>query len=358
MDVDIKEILKEKAKVIDKVIEKYVPREYDEDSIIFALGPASYKYNIEAPNKFLAEPAWNFFDRGGKRWRPALFLLVAEALGGDPEKYIDLVVFPELLHNGSLIIDDIEDMSEERRGQPVIHKLFGIDIAINAGNVMYYLALLPLLRNKNKFDDKTLLRIYELYAQEMVKIHFGQGTDIAWHNGLANANDIFEDEYLEMCANKTGCIARLSAETAAIVAGRDDDEIKTIGKFTETIGVAFQIQDDILNVVGEKFAKGKGGLGEDITEGKRSLMIIHTLKNASREDRERLLEILDMHTTDQRLRDEAIEMMKKYGSIEYSKKKAKKVVQEAWIDIEKLLPESSAKKKLKAFAYYLIERDI
>lgn len=358
MDVDIKEILKEKAKVIDKVIEKYVPREYDYNSINFALGPASYKYNLEAPNKFLAEPVWDLFDRGGKRWRPVLFLLVAEALGGDPEKYIDLVVFPEVIHNGTLIIDDIEDMSDERRGEPTLHKIYGIDISINAGNTLYYLALLPLLRNKDKFDEDILLKIYETYIQEMIRIGFGQGTDIAWHNGLANANDISEDEYLEMCSNKTGCIARLSAKIAAIISRRDDDEIQTIGKFTETIGVAFQIQDDILNVSGEKFAKGKGGLGEDITEGKRSLMVIHTLKNANKEDRERLLNILKMHTTDQKIRDEAITIMKKHGSIEYSKKRARKMVQDSWAEIEELLPESSAKKKLKAFAYYLIERDI
>jgi len=356
--IDIKEILKEKTPIIDKAIEKYIPRKYDKNSIIFNLGPPSYKHNIEAPTKFLSEPVWDFFDRGGKRWRPVLFLLVAEALGADPEKYIDLAIYPELLHNGSIIIDDIEDMSEERRGKPVLHKLFGEDIAINAGNALYFMALLPLLKNKEKFDEKTLLRIYELHSQEMIKIHFGQGTDISWHRGLANADEISEEEYLEMCSNKTGCIARLAAKTAAIIAGENDEEVKTIGKFAETIGVAFQIQDDVLNVSGKEFAKGKGGLGEDITEGKRSLIVIHTLKNANGEDRKRFLEILNMHTTDQKLRNEAIEIMKKYSSIEYAKQKAKKMVQEAWDNIRNLLPESEAKKKLRAFADYLTEREI
>lgn len=358
MVIDVKKMLEEKKPIIDKTIEKFIPREYDKNSLIFTLGPPSYEYNIEAINKAISEPVWNFLDRGGKRWRPVLFLLLAEALGINPEKFLDLVLLPELLHNGSIIIDDIEDRSEERRKKPALHKIFGEDIAINAGNSLYYLALLSILKNKDKFDQKTLLRLYDLYSREMMRIHFGQATDIAWHKGLANADNLSEGEYLEMCSNKTGCIARLSAKAAAILAERDDKEVEKIGKFTETIGIAFQIQDDILNLSGEEFAKGKGGLGEDITEGKRSLPIIHTLQKASPEDRKRLIEILNMHTNDQNLRNEAIEIIKKYGSIEYSKEKARSMVKEAWDGMEKILPESDAKEKLKAFAYYLIERKI
>lgn len=358
MAVDIKKILEEKAVVINKSIEEYIPRKFDEKSINFIWGPASYKYNIKAPTKFLSEPLWNLLDRGGKRWRPVLFLLISEALNVDSEKYLDLVIFPELIHNGSLIIDDIEDMSEERRGKPAIHKIFGLDVSVNVGNILYYLGLLPILRDKDKFDEKTRIKLYDLYIEEMLKIGFGQGTDIVWHKGMADADDITDDEYLEMCSNKTGCIARLAGKSAAIIGDRSEEEIKKIGKFTESIGIAFQIQDDILNLSGKKFAEKKGGLGEDITEGKRSLIVIHTLNNASKEDRERLLEILSMHTTDQKLRNEAIEIMKKYGSIEYSKKKAREIVKESWEKVEKILPDSEAKEKIKAFAYYLIERDI
>jgi geranylgeranyl pyrophosphate synthase len=358
MVIDIEKLLEEKSAIINKVIEKFIPRKYDLNSLIFTLGSPSYKYNIEAPTKAISEPVWDFLDRGGKRWRPVLFLLAAEALGLEPEKYLDFVLFPELLHEGSIIIDDIEDMSEERRGKPTLHKIFGEDIAINAGNSLYYLSLLPILKNKDKFDQKTLLRIYDMYSREMIKIHFGQATDIAWHKGLANADNITEEEYLEMCSNKTGCIARLAAKTAAIIAGKDDKEVEKIGKFTETVGIAFQIQDDILNIVGEEFTARKGGAGEDITEGKRSLLVIHTLQKANGNDRKRLLEILKMHTFDQKLRDEAIAIMKKYGSVDYSKEKARNMVKEAWDGINKILPESDAKEKLKAFAYYLIERKI
>jgi geranylgeranyl pyrophosphate synthase len=192
MVINIEKLLEEKSAIINKTIEKFVPRKYDLNYMIFTLGPPSYKYNEEAATKAISEPVWDFLDRGGKRWRPVLFLLVSEALGLDPEKFLDLVLFPELIHNGTIIIDDIEDMSRERRGKPALHLMFGEDIAINAGNALYFLALLPLLKNKEKFDQKTLLRLYEVYTKEMTRVSFGQATDIAWHKGLSNADNVTE----------------------------------------------------------------------------------------------------------------------------------------------------------------------
>jgi len=358
MVVDIKNFLAEKKPIIDKVVEKFVNRNITEDSLNFMCGLPSYEYNTEAIQKAIADPIWDFLDRGGKRWRPTLFLLLLDAFGFKSEDYYDFVVLPELVHNGTIMVDDIEDMSEERRGKPCTHKIFGIDIAINAGYAMAYIPLLSLLKNKGKLDSKTLIRMYEIYSEELIKVHFGQAMDIAWHNGMANADDLTEKEYMQMCAFKTGTLARLSAKIAGVLAKRSNEEVKALGKFAETIGIAFQIQDDILNLSGEEFAKGKGGLGEDITEGKRSLLIIHTLQKANSEDRKRLIEILDMHTVDQKLRNEAITIMKKYGSIEYAKEKARNMVKDAWRDVDKILPKSEAKEKLKAFADYLVDRKI
>lgn len=360
MSVNIEKILKEKSKEVDAIIEKYIPRKYTKEFLDFTFGRPKYRYNIDAVNKTISDPVWDFLDRGGKRWRPVLFLLVTEALGGNVKKVSDFVIIPELIHNGTIIVDDLEDNSEERRGKPALHRIFGNDIAINAGNLLYYLPLLPIVKNNNRFSSETLLKVYNTYVQEMMNLSLGQATDIAWHKGMANADNISEEEYFQMCANKTGCIARLSVEIAAILAQADENTVERLGKFAESIGVAFQIQDDILNLVGEEFTKKgwKGGAGEDITEGKRTLLVIHTLKKANDRDKKRLLEILNMHTTDQKMRNETIEIIKKYGSIEYAKEKAKAMVKEAWDGIEKILPESDAKEKLKAFAYYLIERKI
>jgi geranylgeranyl pyrophosphate synthase len=356
--MEIEKLLEEKAPLINRAIEKYIPRVFSEKDVIFKINPPRYSHNLEAINKAVAEPIWEFLDRGGKRWRPTLFLLICEALGKNPEDFLDYAIIPEVVHNGTLIIDDIEDSSELRRGKPCTYKIYGLDVAVNAGNTMYYLPLLPLMENRGKIGAEKLSRLYEIYVQEMINLSLGQAMDIAWHRGLANADMIEEKDYLQMCAYKTGTLARMAAKMAAVLADADYELVEKLGRFAENIGIAFQIQDDILDLVGEEFAERKGGRGQDITEGKRTLMVVHTLKVASPEDRARLIEILKMHTSDQRLRDEAIAIMRKYGSIEYAKRLARKIVEESWEQVKELLPESEAKEKLNTFARFLIERKI
>jgi geranylgeranyl pyrophosphate synthase len=356
--LNIEKLLEEKASVINKIIEKYIPRKMSKKAVIFQLSPPRYAYNLETLNKAIAEPIWEFLDRGGKRWRPFLFLLVCEALGKNPEDFMEFAIIPEVIHNGTLIIDDIEDSSDYRRGKPCTYKIYGLDIAINAGNAMYYLPLLPLLKNKEKISPKKLCEIYEVYVQEMINLSLGQAMDIAWHQGLANADEISEENYLQMCAYKTGTLARMAAKLAAVLADATREQAERIGYFAESIGIAFQMQDDILDLTGEEFAEKKGGRGKDITEGKRTLMVIHTLRTAEYEDKKRLIEILNMHTSDQKLLDEAIAIIQKYGSIEYAKRFAAKIIEESWNEAEKVLPPSEAKEKLKAFAEFLIKRKI
>jgi geranylgeranyl pyrophosphate synthase len=316
-----------------------------------------YSYNLEPLNKAVAEPIWDMLDRGGKRWRPALFLLICEALGKDSDCCLDFSIIPEVIHNGTLIIDDIEDSSKLRRGKPCTYKIFQIDIAVNAGNAMYYLPLLPLMAQKAKLTPEMQRDIYEVYVQEMINLSMGQAMDIAWHRGIANADKLGEEDYLQMCAYKTGTLARMAAKIAAVLAGANKPLVEKLGRFAESIGVAFQMQDDILDITGVEFAKKKGGVGQDITEGKRSLMVIYTLKKANSADKKRLIEILNMHTSDQALRDEAIALMQKYNAVEHVKHTAERIVEESWSEAEKLLPTPEAKEKLKQFAEFLIKRN-
>jgi geranylgeranyl pyrophosphate synthase len=352
----MEEFLKGKAPAIDKAIEKYIPRVFQEHAALFKLNTPRYACNTEAVNKTISDPIWEFLDRGGKRWRPALFLLICEALGKKSEDLVDFAIIPEVIHNGTLMIDDIEDSSELRRGKPCTYKIYGLDIAINAGNAMYYLPLLPLIENKQKLPSEKLRRLYDIYVLEMINLTLGQAMDIAWHRGLANADRLEEKDYLQMCAYKTGTLARMAAKMAAVLADAEDKLIERLGVFTESVGIAFQMQDDILDLTSKSFGGKKGGYGKDITEGKRSLIIIHTVKVAAAKDRERLIEILNMHTQDQKLIDEAIGIVEKYGSIDYVKKFAGKMVEESWKEVEQLLPASDAKEKLNAFAKFLIER--
>jgi geranylgeranyl pyrophosphate synthase len=350
--------LEENALKTNKRIEKYVPRVFSKNALLLNLIKPRYALNLEPLNKAIADPIWEFLDRGGKRWRPTLFLLICEALGKDPEDLIDFSIIPELIHNGTLMVDDIEDASEYRRGKPCTYKIFGLDIAINAGNAMYYLPLLSLIENRKEIEPARLARIYAIYTEEMIKISLGQAMDIAWHRGLANADKTTEKDYMQMCAYKTGTLARMSAKLAAVLSGADEKLTEKLGIFAESLGIAFQMKDDVLDLTSSKFTEKKGGRGQDITEGKRSLLVIRAIRVSNAKDKKRLIEILNMHTTDEKLKDEAIAIMQKYDSIDYAKRFAEEIVEKSWKETDILLPDSKAKERLKAFAEYLIERKI
>ncbi|MBS7639524.1 MAG: polyprenyl synthetase family protein [Candidatus Bathyarchaeia archaeon] len=354
----VESILEERARQINAHIEKYIPRKFTEESLLFKIIRPRYRLDFEALNRAVSEPLWEFLDRGGKRWRPTLFLLVYEALGGENADALDLAIIPEVIHNGTLIADDIEDSSEMRRGKPCTYKIFGVDIAINLSQAMYFLPMIVLSEKGDRIPADRARRIYEIYVQEMINLSLGQAIDIAWHRGLVRAEDLTEEHYLQMCAYKTGTLARMAAKMAAALAGANDDVIEKMGRFAESLGIAFQIQDDILDIVGEEFAKGKGGIGMDITEGKLTLMVIYTLQRASQDDRNELLRILSMHTRDEDLKMRAIGIMKKYGAVEYAKEVASKLVEESWSIIDPILPTSEAKEKIKMLAEYLIQRKI
>lgn len=356
--MNVEKFLEEKAPLIDKAIEKYIPRKFTENSIIFQVSPPMYSYNLEPLNKAIANPIWDMLDRGGKRWRPALFLMICEALGKNPEYWVDFSIIPEVVHNGTLVIDDIEDSSEMRRGKSCLYKIFGLDLSVNVGTTMFYISLLPLMEKKVDLPSEILTSIYKIYAQEMINLSMGQAMDITWHRGIANADNLGEEDYLQMCAYKTGTLARMAAKIAAVLSGGNQDLVEKLGRFAESIGVAFQIQDDILDLTGKEFAKKKGGVGQDITEGKRTLIVVYALKKANSKDNKRLIEILNMHTSDQTLRDEAISILQKYNAIEQVKQTAERIVKESWAEVERLLPTPQGKEKLKEFAEFLIQRNI
>ncbi|MFH1521902.1 MAG: polyprenyl synthetase family protein, partial [archaeon] len=312
----------------------------------------SFEYDEKACTEAISNPVWNLLERGGKRWRPLLMKLAYLITEGREKESINkFLIIPELIHNGTLIIDDIEDDSESRRGKPCVHKLFGIDIAVNAGNALYYLPLLALLKN-NSLNSETKVRLYEIINEEMIKLHIGQGMDIYWHNNDCN---VTENQYLQMCAFKTGTLARISAKLGATLANGTEEQTNALGKFAESIGVAFQIQDDILNITNDSWGKD---FGEDISEGKKSLIIIKTFEQADETNKKRLFEILNAKTKDKNIVQEAINIIKKHSGIEDSKKVAEELVSKAWEKLNLIFPESNSKNKLKLFADFMIKRKI
>lgn len=160
-----------------------------------------------------------------------------------------------------------------------------------------------------------------------------------------------------MCANKTGGLARMSAKFSALLSGATQQQVEKIGQFAESIGIAFQIQDDLLNLDSSALSLGKGGVGEDIHEGKRSLMVIHCLGHSNEKDAKRLQYILSLKTNDAALIQEAIQLMRNTKSFEFARSKAQELVDSAWREVESFLHEGEAKQKLKGLANFLIARD-
>lgn len=349
------EFLEEKKAAIDSAIERLSPRAYDRAYAERAFGKPRFGFDLESLNNSLAEPIWDLLNRGGKRWRPALFLLIAEMLGSDPRKLEDFAAIPELIHNGTLMVDDVEDLGELRRGKPCTHKLFGQDVAINTGNFMYFIPLLPLIENNAGLDDKTLVKAFRAYSQEMINVSVGQALDIWWHKGKTSG--ITEEQYLQMCAYKTGTLARLAARLGVILSGGSEETEASLGKLAESLGVAFQIQDDVLSASQGGFNERKG-FGDDITEGKRSLLVIHCLNTAPEPDRKELRDILDKHTRDPKLISRALDILKRNGCVEHAREVSRELVKEAWKEAEPSLPKNPARDTLESLMQFAINRKI
>ncbi len=226
----------------------------------------------------LLKPCAELIHRGGKRWRPLLCVLSCEALGGKAEAAYALSPLIELCHTASLIHDDIEDNSDERRGGPAIHLKYGMDTAINAGSWLYFQAM-TVIQNFKHVDSansdsdsdakQTENLLYKIYSINLRRLHLGQAMDISWH---AQADYIpSKDEYLAMINLKTGSLARLAGELSAIAAGKSEAEAIVYGDLMAQIGLSFQILDDVKNI--SQGIKGKK-YGDDIVEGKKSLPVI------------------------------------------------------------------------------------
>ncbi|MFH1240093.1 MAG: polyprenyl synthetase family protein [Candidatus Diapherotrites archaeon] len=353
MQMNINDFLKEKKPLIDAEMEKVFPRKLNNKWLSETLGKADYACDFKTINKSLSEPIWDFLDRGGKRWRPALMLLTCDAVGGNSKKIMPFTALPELVHTGTIMVDDVEDNSDQRRGKPCTHKLYGTDVAVNAANAMYFLPLTLLYNNPLKLKESKLVEIYNLYSEELIKVSVGQAMDIQWHRN--SSCDVSEEQYLQMCVYKTGVLARFSAKLGAILGNADAKQINALGKFGESLGVAFQIQDDILNIAPVSKDWGKE-IGDDINEGKKTLLVIYALKKLNKADSSKLKEILNMHTKDQKLISEAIELIKKSGAVEYAKKKASEIGSKGWKHAESVLDDSPAKNRLHEFSEYVTKR--
>lgn len=292
-----------------------------------------------------------FIRRGGKRIRPALALLSCSAAGGKYEDMLTPAAIIELFHNFTLIHDDIEDDSKFRRGEPTLNVSHGIPIALNSGDALYTLLWKRLIQLN--MPPGRLISLQALYAESFKRVVEGQGIELSWIRG--GSFDVNEEDYLHMINGKTSALMGLSCEAGAMIARAPIRIRKALRAYGEKIGAAFQIQDDVLNLVGD-FEKYKKEIGGDISEGKRTLMIVHFLKTAKGPERERMVSILSSHTTSQDDISWAISALKASGSIDYARSRALKLVDEARAQLRKL-PDSADRQALEAIASYVVSRE-
>jgi len=290
--------------------------------------------------------AW-YPQAGGKKLRPFLAMVSCGALDGDENDAIKPGLSIELIHNFTLIHDDIMDDDDLRRGRQTLHKKEGLPTAINVGDALFALSF-RLISEMDVEPVKIKQVLYEI-SQAVLKVAEGQEEDMRFETTF----DIIEDEFIEMIEKKTSYLFQAAARCGAIVADASEEQVEMLGEYARKMGIAFQVQDDYLDLMGNQNDLGKP-VGSDIKAGKRTLMVIHALQNLEDDDRNRLVEILENDSTQEEV-DEAIDLLNKYDSIEYCRELAVEYANSAKDSI-KSLQESNHKNILISLVDYMIER--
>jgi geranylgeranyl diphosphate synthase type I len=332
--VDLRGYLEEQKKVIDAEVAKVLPLDTGVEDL----------YDIQR----------QFLEGGGKRWRPTLSMLVHASLGGSAETVLPFAAGVELVHNFSLIHDDIEDGDRSRRGKPTLWVLHGEAKAINIGDNMLNKAYEATtnLYDRGVSAEKTLWCI-RILCKAAVILSEGQAMEM----NFLERWDVTEEEYIEMVWRKTGVLVSSAVAGGAYLADAEDSIVEAMMDYGRLIGPAFQIIDDVLNLSGDYDSYQKE-IGGDIREGKKTLMVIHLLQNESESERERTKEILAKPRTKTTREDcrYVLELMDSYESIEYARDIANKRIDGA---LEKLLslPDSRERNMLKQLTNFLVNRD-
>ncbi|MBI5223047.1 polyprenyl synthetase family protein [Candidatus Micrarchaeota archaeon] len=293
---------------------------------------------------------------GGKRVRPLLVYLCAAASGRKtPDPILEEIAsIIELFHNFTLVHDDIEDDSQFRRGQPTLHLSHGLPMALNSGDALYTLLLKRLVALGLSPTEQ--IKFQNLALDSFKRVVDGQGKEIFWIK--ENKFTVTQSEYLDMISGKTSALIGFSCRSGSFIAGADEKTQKCFERFGEKLGLAFQIHDDVLNLIGN-FEKYKKEIGGDISEGKRTLMIVHCLSEssaASESERKKILSVLSSHTKDQSKIRAVITILRKSGSIDFASAFAKDLVLSAKNELSSL-PSSEAKSDLLALADYFVSRE-
>ncbi len=284
---------------------------------------------------------------GGKCLRPLLSFLSCEAVGGNPTDTVPYGVALELIHTFTLIHDDLMDHDEERRGLPTVHALFGEDTAILAGDALFAKAFE--VASQTPVTDSILTVLIRNLSRMTQEICEGQQLDMDFEY----RDDVSENDFIEMIEKKTAKMFEYATYGGSIIGGASKMEAHALRQYGRNLGLAFQIWDDCLDLVGGD-TLGKP-LGSDIREGKKTMVYIHALPYLTSTDKKIFSCIFGNKSANKKDIQSVIALLKKTGSITYAGSQASKFVSQACASLE-TLQESTAKNKLSKIASYAIER--
>ncbi len=297
--------------------------------------------------------------RKGKYLRPTLVLLTAQTMGFSEKKALKTAAAMQISEDWILAHDDIEDDSLERRGKPTLHRLYSKELALNAGDALHIVMWKVLGENLKILGEKKGLAIYNEFVTMLGRTIFGQTAEIKWTQ--ENKIDLKDKDVFFILESKTAYYTIAGPmRLGAILAGASKKQLELIYQFGQYLGRCFQIKDDLLDLTSD-FKGLKKQKGNDIYEGKRTIMLIHLLNQIKGEDKKRLVIILAKDRASKTAGEVnwVIKMMKKYGSLEYSEELARDLTIKAkkFFD-QKLtfLAKEPARSQLKAGISFVLER--
>jgi geranylgeranyl diphosphate synthase, type II len=301
----------------------------------------------------LYDPIRYMLSLGGKRMRPALLMMSTELFGGDYLKALSPALAIEVFHNFSLLHDDIMDKAPLRRSQPTVHRKWNPDIAILSGDAMLVKSY-ELMMN---VDDSCLRKVLTLFNTTAIEVCEGQQLDM---NFETSAIDISVDDYIHMISLKTSVLLAAALKIGAIIASASDEDAEHIYAFGKNIGIAFQLQDDILDVYADsgKFGKQTGG---DILSNKKTFLLIRALELAKGETAKQLQGWLSKNPAGFKEQEEKVISVKKIyddmGVKELAEKEMNRFYEIASGELSKIHVPEERKKFMRLFADQLMVRE-
>jgi geranylgeranyl diphosphate synthase type I len=289
----------------------------------------------------------------GKALRPTLCLLACEAVGGTWHKALPAAAGVELMHNFSLIHDDIQDEDVERRHRPTVWSIWGLPQAINAGDALATIAGLSLigLAKRGVPAEKQLLTHKAMYEACLTTIE-GQYLDIAYESRF----DIGVDEYLEMIEKKTATLIARSLEMGALLGGDNQDMINGLYQYGRNLGLAFQVRDDILGIWGDERKTGKPW-GSDIRHKKKSLPVAYALETAKGKSRRKLVDIYQGEVIDEEGLRDVLGIMEAVKAEAYAQGLATEYYNASLKALRGLLLKPWPRSQLREISLFVVERD-